>query len=437
MRRLHLQIFGALTLTGLLCVCLVTAIGMLFEDNTHPAPRFVRDMGALVVEDLPSGDRPGFERALARRARRLHASISVWDKEGRLLGRAGQPLARPERLGKDGKVLVRHGGRLWIGLEDGRTLAVSFHGNGHMLGPGKAAAAVLALVLVLLLGSYLAARRITRRLEQLERGVTRFGEGDLSVRVSVKGRDEVAQLACAFNRSFERISGLLKQQRRMLQSASHELRSPLTRLRMAFELLREPGASPGELARLSSSAERDIAELDALISDLLLAGRLTDSELPKDFVPLPVYDLVAEELERVGASFESRSGGSAYLSADGAAGEPLVFGNARMLRSLVRNLLENAKRYGREPVRASLYQEGAELCLCIDDDGSLLPEADRERIFEPFYRPAGHREGKDGGVGLGLALVRSIAEHHGGSVRYVPHDGHSRFEVRLPLAKHE
>ena len=71
--------------------------------------------------------------------------------------------------------------------------------------------------------------------------------------------------------------------------------------------------------------------------------------------------------------------------------------------------------------------------LYVDDQGSLLPETDHERIFEPFYRPAGHREGKDGGVGLGLALVRSIAEHHGGTVRYLAHEGHSRFEVRLPI----
>jgi signal transduction histidine kinase len=105
-----------------------------------------------------------------------------------------------------------------------------------------------------------------------------------------------------------------------------------------------------------------------------------------------------------------------------------------MLKSLVRNLFENAKRYGRDPVRASLGRRGAELLLWVDDQGAPVPEADRERIFEPFYRPEGHREGKDGGVGLGLHLVRSIAEHHGGSVRYLVHEGHSRFEVCLPLA---
>jgi signal transduction histidine kinase len=274
-----------------------------------------------------------------------------------------------------------------------------------------------------MVGSYFAARKITRRLEQLERGVIRFGEGDLEVRVPVRGKDEVAQLSHAFNRSFERISGLVRTQRRMLQSASHELRSPLSRLRMAFELLREPSGSAEDQARLFADAERDIAELDALIADLLLAGRLTDAELPKDFVSVSLSELVREEAERVGAS--------ADISLP--ASELSLAGNARMLRGLLRNLLENAKRYGREPISATLGRTGDTLYVWVDDRGEPLPESERARIFEAFYRPLGHREGKHGGVGLGLSLVRSIAEHHGGSARYLVHDGHSRFEVTLPV----
>jgi signal transduction histidine kinase len=300
---------------------------------------------------------------------------------------------------------------------------VAFNVAHHWFGLRRSVVAVCGLLLVLMCGSYLASRRITWRLEQLERGVTRFGEGDLGTRVAVQGRDEVAQLASAFNRSFERISGLVQRQRRMLQSASHELRSPLARVRMALELLREPGVAEAEQARIGVEVERDIAELDALISDLLLAGRLSDTELPRDFSALSLAQIVREECARVKAEYKARPEDEALR----------VQGNARMLRSLLRNLLENAKRYGREPVSASLHSDGAQLKLWLDDQGSVVPEEDHERIFEPFYRPAGHREGKDGGVGLGLALVRSIAEHHGGSVRYVAYEGHSRFEVVLPL----
>lgn len=423
MRRLHLQIFGALSLTGLSSVLLVLLIHSLLGDEGHKAPGFVRDMGALVVEGLPDRDRPGFERGLARRARRLKASISVWGQDGSLLGRVGQPLIPPRSVGRPQGFVHSHDA-LFVTLDDGRLLGVAFRDAHAWFGLKRSAVAVCCLLLALLAGSYLAARRITRRLEQLESGVTRFGEGDLSTRVAVEGRDEVAQLARAFNRSFERISSLLTRQRRMLQSASHELRSPLARVRMACELLRERDTPEAELARIGSEVERDIAELDALISDLLLAGRLSDSELPKEFSRLSLAQIVREETARVDARYDAQpEDGVLYVQ-----------GNARMLRSLVRNLLENGKRYGREPVCASLARVDGQLKLWLDDQGGVLPEEDRERIFEPFYRPPGHREGKDGGVGLGLALVRSIAEHHGGSVRYAPIDGHSRFEVTLPLA---
>jgi signal transduction histidine kinase len=420
MRRLHLSIFGALVAVGLCCAALVFAISSVRGD-THPAPRFVRDMGALVLEGLPDRDRPGFERGLSRRARRLNASISVWDRDGSLLGAAGKPLARPPILPGTEPVFSHRQDGLFIKLEDGRLLAVAFHGMNNVFAAKRLAMLALALVMVLMIGSYLAARRITRRLEQLERGVTRFGEGDLATRVPVSGKDEVAQLSVAFNRSFERISGLMRTQRRMLQSASHELRSPLSRLRMAFELLREP-SDAGERERLFADAERDIAELDALIADLLLAGRLTDAELPKDFARVSLVELLHEETARVSATVELLAPASALS----------VSGNARMLRSLLRNLLENAKRYGREPIGASLGRRGDELFVWVDDRGAPLPESERARIFEAFYRPEGHREGKHGGVGLGLSLVESIAAHHGGSARYLVHDGHSRFEVSLP-----
>ena len=423
MRRLHLSIFGALVVTGLVCVALVVALSSAFGGDGHPVPHFVRDMGALVLEGLPDRDRPGFERALMRRARRLNASISVWDRDGVLLGAAGKPMARPRLIPGLEPVFSHRQDGLFIKLEDGRLLAVAFHGVNKVIGARRFVMAVLGLVMVLMVGSYLAARRITRRLEALERGVTRFGEGELGTRVPVAGKDEVAQLSRAFNRSFERISGLLRTQRRMLQSASHELRSPLARLRMAFELLREPG-NASERDKLFSDAEQDIAELDALIADLLLAGRLTDEELPKDFARVALDTLLVEEATRVGAQVELAAAADALG----------VQGNARMLRSLLRNLLENAKRYGREPIRAILARRRDQIFVWVDDHGEPLPEAERARIFEAFYRPPGHHEGKHGGVGLGLSLVQSIAEHHGGSARYLEHEGHSRFEVTLPTA---
>ena len=419
-RRLHLQIFRALVLTGVICLLLMVGVGKMFGSDHQRWQRLAEDIGGFIVADLPEHDPGAIERDLRVRASRLRASISLWDADGKLLGRAGRSLG-PVQLDPDAPHPWFHGdGVMRVRLRDGRTLALAFDERT----PFETKLPVMAGVLILpslLLGSWMAARRITRRLELLERGVTRFGAGDLEVRVPVRGRDEIASLARAFNRSFDRIAGLVRQQRRMLQSASHELRSPLARLRMALELATEPEATSSERERLRREASRDIEELDALIGDLLLAGRLADSELPRDFAPVALAPIVREEAERVGATLVGDA--------------PAVEGNARMLRSLVRNLLENARRYGRDPIRARLSSEQGRAMLRVEDAGDGVVESERERIFEAFYRPAGHREGVDGGVGLGLALVRTIAEHHGGTVRYVAGDEGSCFEVCLPDAR--
>jgi signal transduction histidine kinase len=419
MRRLHLQIFRALVLTGLLCFGVTMSASWLFKGESRRMPRFVQGVGSLILADLPAPDDARYARALSKRSQLLHAPLSVWNREGRLEGSVGKRLG-PDQITPSNQAFEHSDHSLRIKLTDGRTLGIAIDEEVDHYRSGFAFAICMVLG-TLLLGSFLAAKHITRRLEKLERGVTRFGEGRLDVRVHVRGRDEIARLAFAFNRSFDRIAGLLKQQRRMLQSASHELRSPLARLRMAFELATEPNLPDSERERLRVDATRDIEELDALIGDLLLAGRLSDTELPREFGEVSLREIVDSEVARVSASAD--------------AADVLLTGNARMLRSLVRNLLENARRHGKDPIRATLTRHGTEAVLVVEDGGDGVPVGDRERIFEPFYRPAGHREGKDGGVGLGLSLVKTIAEHHGGSVRYVPTAEGSKFEVRLPGAR--
>jgi signal transduction histidine kinase len=200
----------------------------------------------------------------------------------------------------------------------------------------------------------------------------------------------------------------------MLASASHELRSPLARLRLAIELLAE--AAPQQRA-LANEAGRDVEELDALVGDLLLASRL--EARPPVREPIDLAALLAEEVQRAGAR-DMSSGPAAYE------GDPAA------LRRLVRNLLENAARHGRPPVEAGVEAMANGWRIVVEDRGPGVAESERERIFAAFYRPAGHREG-DGGVGLGLSLVRQIAQRHGGSARCEPRPGGgSRFVVELP-----
>ena len=288
--------------------------------------------------------------------------------------------------------------------------------------------------LAVALGLYPVVRRLTQRLEGLQRGVQRWGEGDLSARVPVQGDDEVADLSERFNAAAARIEGLMASQKSLLANASHELRSPLARIRMGLELLNGPAADSDAHARSRTEILRNMAELDQLIDEILLASRLDAKEA--DIGTVEAVDLVglcAEECARVGAELEVPPGQSQLE----------VPGVAKLLRRLVRNLLENAGRYGAsghetaqgQGIALSLTQQGQAVRIRVCDHGPGVPSDYRDRIFEPFFRLPGASE-RVGGVGLGLSLVKSIAERHGGRVRCADRPGGGAcFEVDLPQSK--
>jgi len=290
---------------------------------------------------------------------------------------------------------------------------------------------LLAVVgLAVALGVYPIVRRLTQRLEALQRGVQSWGDGDLSARVPVQGEDEVADLSARFNAAAERIETLMASQRQLLASqksllanASHELRSPLTRIRMGLELM---GGTTNPVFR--SELSRNIAELDQLIDEILLASRLDAREADMGTIePVDLVGLVVEESARAGAALELAEGTASLV----------LPGVNKLLQRLVRNLLENARRYGGAAglagVTVSIHRDSDQAVLTVSDRGPGVPPEQRERIFEPFYRLPGASE-REGGVGLGLALVKSIAQRHGGSVHCEAREGGgASFIVRLPL----
>ena len=322
------------------------------------------------------------------------------------------------------------GGRMGPGMGGPGRGSGSVFGYGFRppFGYGTGFGWMLALVgVAVALGAYPIIRRLTQRLESLQRGVERWGSGDLSARMAVQGSDEVAFLAERFNHAAERIEGLVTRQQALLKShktllanASHELRSPLTRIRMGLELL--GGADPAAQAKQRAEIAQSIGELDQLIDEILLASRLEAGQTEHE--PMELLDLTglaAEECARVGAELV-------------VAGGLTLRGSPRLLRRLLRNLLENARRYSDGPVTVVLAASAASALIRVNDQGPGVPAELRERIFEPFYRLPGASE-RDGGVGLGLALVKSIAERHGGSVRCeAPAGGGASFVVALPLA---
>jgi signal transduction histidine kinase len=212
---------------------------------------------------------------------------------------------------------------------------------------------------------------------------------------------------------------LLNAHRSLLANASHELRSPLSRLRMAVANLDLAGA--GEPVR--NEINRNIEELDELVEEVLLASRLqanAASEIRWEEVDL--VGLLAEECARFDAELQAPPGEP-----------PAIEGDSRLLRRLFRNLLDNSSRYaGEEPTSVNFRTDGPEIRISVCDRGPGIPEAEREAVFEPFHRLKNTPESA-AGTGLGLALVRQIALRHSGSVRCEAREGGGAcFEIRLP-----
>jgi two-component system, OmpR family, sensor kinase len=334
----------------------------------------------------------------------------------------GQVKTRPLRIPGQGL-------EFQVEMNDGKTIVVQLPPRPRAPGegpPGRPWARgpegllwLLGLVaLAVAIGTYPIIRRLTQRLEDLRAGVERWGEGDLSARIEERGTDELAFLAQRFNHSAERVEALLKSHKSLLANASHELRSPLARIRMGLELM-----EPGNSAASHEEIRRNIGELDQLIDEILLASRLDAKESDVGtFESVDLTGLAAEECARAGAEL--------VPAADG---KPLVVqGVSKLLRRVVRNLLENARRYSNGPVTVELVREGADAVVRVRDRGPGVPPGERERIFEPFYRLAGASE-RHGGVGLGLSLVRSITQRHRGSVSCESQEGGGAcFVLRLP-----
>jgi signal transduction histidine kinase len=308
---------------------------------------------------------------------------------------AGGRLPAPVGRETGGWMYVR-GGPAWaIRLPDDRWLVA--RAGGRRWHPVLGLIAFLgSIALAVALCAYPMVRRLTQRLERLQAGVEKLGAGDLAARVNVEGRDEVAMLAASFNRAATRIEELVGSHKLLLANASHELRTPLARIRMGVELLKD-----GADAKRKADLERDIAEIDTLIDSILLTSRLDAVTGLERREEIDLLALAAEEAAR-------------YDSCN-VDGEPVtVTGDPALLRRMIRNLIENAERHGAPPVDIEVRPEAGTpaAILTVSDHGPGIAAADRDRVFQPFYRLPGRDRGS--GAGLGLTLVRQIARQHGG-----------------------
>jgi signal transduction histidine kinase len=412
MRRLYLQVY--LTIVASLALVVFTA-GLVwhFSAGVLPFEQPFEVAGEVIAELVPPANAPDAvqQQAIDRLAQRLGADLALFGRSNDPLAAAGRPLPAPNRSRAGGWLRTAAGPAVSIRLPDGRWLVARLPFSQR---PSAAllAAFLGSIALAVALGARPVVRRLTGRLERLQRGVESLGAGDLRARVKVEGRDEVARLAQSFNQAAARVENLVDAHKMLLANASHELRTPLTRIRLGLELVE---AEPARKAELAS----DIAELDQLVDEILLVSRLDATDRLDIREDIDLAALAAEECAR-------------YEDCCVQGQSVMVRGDPTLLRRMIRNLVENAKLHGKPPIEVAIERRGYQATLSVSDRGQVIGADARERLFSTFYRIPGRSGPKD--TGLGLALVRQIARRHGGDAAYHPERG-SCFTVTLPAVR--
>jgi signal transduction histidine kinase len=294
----------------------------------------------------------------------------------------------------------------------------------------------MAFVLALLFVALPLSRSIARPLERLGKLARELGDGNLAVRADATRRDEIGDLARAFNDMAAQIQGLRSSERRLLADVSHELRTPLARMRIVLDLAGD--GDPADVRRYLGEITTDLSELEQLLADVIASSRLEPDAERWDEARPPLrrqHVDVATLIDAAAARLAERCPARALVRQP-APRAMVVDVDPVMLRRALDNLLDNAHKYSPEdrPIVVVVEPAGASVRVEVRDQGIGIAADDLPRVFVPFFRADPSRHRATGGVGLGLALARRIVEAHGGrmGVDSVPDEG-SRFWFELPI----
>ena len=398
----------ALTLALAFIVFQAAAFWVVYRTLIVPvAERSADDLAGLIVlsaqtwVELPPPTRAAFERELARRhgLRLTTAATAAAADAPQFAFRAQIEAALSRRVG--GPIVLRGvpgTAAAWLDIPlGGHDLHAGFFPDRYAVKPPLAAIAVIAVGAFLsLLTALFLVRRLTVPLARAAQAASQVGAGELPEPLPETGPAELAELARRFNRMAAEVRDLLDNRTTLLAGISHDLRTPMTRLQLNLEMLRDAPSA----ARIDR-AVADLADMNRLITGYLELARTTQAEMKVRF------DL-AGLLEEVAAD--------AGLSWQGAVPCEIEAGRLAM-RQIVTNLVQNAQRYGGgTPVELALECTGKQARVIVRDAGAGIPDDQLEKVFRPFYRLEASRSQATGGTGLGLAIVRQLAETNGWTV---------------------
>lgn len=286
----------------------------------------------------------------------------------------------------------------------------------------KAVVKVCVLLLLILTGAYLYIRRVMQPVRWLTAAMDRYGDGKLDYRMPLRRSDEFQGLAESVNRMAERIQALLEAKEKLLLDVSHELRTPIARLKVGIELLSDEEAK--------ASLSEDLAEMEAMVTEILEAARLRQSTAALNIKRVDIGALirsVAAEFSEHPPGIETGSIAEAGLSLD-----------PQKTRTVLKNVIDNAVKYSRksrQPVKINAAVEEETYRITVRDFGIGIPADDLSRVFEPFFRVDLSRSRETGGFGLGLSLCKAIMEAHGGDILIESDPGKGTLvSVFFPLA---
>ncbi len=292
-------------------------------------------------------------------------------------------------------------------------------------------AAFVAAVIALFLS-----RLITKPVDRLTRGIQRMGRGDLSVRVPVKGGGELRKLAETFNTMSEKLERLDKSRNQFVSNASHELKTPLSTMKILLEnIIYQPDMQANLRTEFLTDVNSEIDRLNLIISDLLTLVSMDTNAMRLRLETFKIGDLVTEVVQRLSIVARQKQQEIRVNLSDGCE----MHADRAKLTQVIYNILDNAIKYTppRGVIRLRLVRSGRNAVLTIADNGPGIPKEDQAHIFDRFYRVDKARSRDTGGTGLGLSIVHQFVLMHGGNVTVDSTEGSgTTFTIELPMGGH-
>ncbi len=287
--------------------------------------------------------------------------------------------------------------------------------------PGWSFLGLIGIVGLIIGASYIAVHRLFRPLHWLNKGVAEIATGHFDHQVPVRSADELGRLTQSFNEMAHQVSDMIHTRDRLLLDVSHELRSPLTRMKLTVEMMTDNSAK--------ETLQQEIRELEAMVTELLESEQLNSQTGGLSVVSTNLVPIVKELAE----SYASVGPGVQLVSAPQYVRLPL---DPHRVQIAIRNVIDNAVKYSRPefgPVTLHIEVNKDSAFVTVKDHGIGIPVEDQSRIFEPFYRIDPSRTKNTGGYGLGLSLVKKIMVAHGGEVFVKSEPNHgSTFTLKFP-----